>query len=79
MRHCVASYDRVCRRGVCTLWSMRCFDAAGEERRLTIDVLPRSRYVLEALGPCNRRATDEERAILSLWAQRESLQLARRL
>ena len=76
MRHCVASYSRWCLLGWSTIWSMRCYGPTGDERRLTIEVLPQRRFVRDALGFCNRRAKPEEREILKLWAQREGLELA---
>ena len=76
MEHCVATYDGDCRRGASSIWTMRCDDVEGVHRRLTVEVLSRARLIHEALGLENRDATDEERDVLRLWANREGLKVA---
>lgn len=71
MSHCVDTYDVACRRGYSTVLSLRC----GGERRLTIEVQPSGRRILQARGACNRPASDIERCALVRW-RRETLDRA---
>ena len=63
MGHCVAGYAALCSSGRSAIVSMRYHDA----RRLTVEVTPKTRQIIQARGPGNRGATSEERSVISLW------------
>ncbi|WP_437949452.1 PcfJ domain-containing protein [Sorangium sp. So ce296] len=77
LRHCVASYEDRCVRGVSSIWSLR--RQAGEgapARRFTIEVDPRARAIVQIRGFANRRADGHPRRIIGMWAERERLTVA---
>jgi len=55
--------------------SLRVRGVLTEHRRLTIEVVPLSRRIVTALGPCNRLPKDEERFVLEQWAREARLTL----
>lgn len=63
LRHCVASYAGRCVSGYSAIVSIRYNDV----RRITIEISPRTRRVVQARGLCNRQANAEELRVLSLW------------
>ena len=66
LRHCVASYAARCAAGHSAIVSAR-FD---DERRLTIEVEPRTRRIVQVRGFENRQATEEEWEVISCWAEK---------
>lgn len=81
-RHCVYSYAGMCASGRCAIVSLRWYAVAGEmpeERafcRLTLEVSPARREVVQIRGKSNRRATDDEMRIVRLWAGDHGLTIA---
>lgn len=63
MRHCVAQYASQCFRNESAIFSLR----ANGRRRVTIELDPRSRRVVQAQGPCNSRTKPEESAAIARW------------
>ena len=73
MRHCVASYLPVVRRGTTSIWSLR----RNGRRRATIEVSNRTRKVVQIKGRKNREPTARELAFVHKWARLAGLELAR--
>ena len=65
MKHCVASYAGRCASGHSAIVSVRHKD----DRRLTVEIEPCTRSVVQARGPFNRSADAEEQEVISLWAR----------
>ncbi|APR78908.1 Hypothetical protein A7982_04255 [Minicystis rosea] len=63
MHHCVASYAYRCARGETAIFSL----CAGGVRKVTIELDPVSRHMVQVRGACNRPATAEEQAVLARW------------
>ena len=63
MRHCVSSYDLRCAQGLSAIFSVR----FGGERRVTVELEPSTRRVVQARGFANRACTDEELAVIYRW------------
>ncbi|WP_414660129.1 PcfJ domain-containing protein [Horticoccus sp. 23ND18S-11] len=61
--HCVASYAARCAAGHSAIVSFRWND----QRRVTIEIDPRSRRVVQCRGPYNREASAEEQSVIGLW------------
>lgn len=75
MRHCVASYARSCAEGAASIWSLEREDAAGVEKRLTLEVANARRQLVQARGALNRRPQPEETELLRRWAAQAGLTL----
>lgn len=76
LRHCVASYVKQCSAGDSSIWSLQCEGSLERARLLTIQVLPRDRRIVTALGRCNTRPKPESRHIMERWAASENLEIA---
>lgn len=63
MSHCVASYAGRCASGHSAIVSMR----YNNSRRITVEMNPTTRQIVQARGACNRNVNTEEREVLSLW------------
>ena len=69
MRHCVASYWRLCSTGQAAIWSLTVEDASGRvERLLTLEVRNGERRVVQARGQSNRMPDPAELALLARWS-----------
>lgn len=75
LRHCVYGYASGCAEGRSEIVSFRWFAVASETEtptveveRITVEVSMQRRAVVQISGKLNRRATDEEMAIVRLWA-----------
>lgn len=68
MHHCVESYTSRCSIGLDSIFSL----TVNGERRLTIQVNPNRKIILQARGYQNRATTPEESMILNVW-QKEVL------
>ncbi|MBX9692958.1 MAG: PcfJ domain-containing protein, partial [Cyanobacteria bacterium] len=73
LRHCVASYARSCHQGQCSIWTLELQSELFRERRVTIEVNPKTRHIRQVRGLKNRYATDEEKRVIKLWSVREDL------
>jgi PcfJ-like protein len=76
MNHCVYSYAGRIGAGECAIWTLTLRDDTGHWRRLTIEVRPRSRQIVQARGRFNRRPDAHEMSALGEWASRNRLQIA---
>ena len=78
LRHCVASYATACVRGRSRIWSLRRGREPRPERSvLTIEVDPGTRFVVQARGFANARASGRPRRLLEQWARREGLAVSK--
>ena len=76
MQHCVASYAMSCAQGHSSIWTLERRSLDGQEKCVTIEVLPQSRHICQIRGRMNRLATDQELQIVRRWAEQEALQLS---
>lgn len=77
LRHCVASYEWRCHRGISSIWSLR--RQSGErpaEPRYTVEVERQTRRIVQIRGHCNRRADGLPRRLIGQWAHIQQLALA---
>ena len=72
LQHCVASYAARCATGYSAIVSVRC----NREIRITIEITPRTRQIVQARGTRNRQATPDEQEIIRRWLSEVVLQLA---
>jgi PcfJ-like protein len=75
-RHCVSTYERGCREGRCSIWSLRRRVDGRMERVLTLE-LTAQREVAQVRGRANRLATPDERKVLRVWAAERGVALPR--
>lgn len=73
MQHCVATYIHACARRRTSIWSMKVEQGERRKRLLTIEVIPRTRTILQAKGRRNSPPSDAAKAILQRWADQEGL------
>jgi PcfJ-like protein len=65
LRHCVASYAARCVADDSAIVSVR----FKETRRITVEIAPAARQVVQARGMCNRPASSEEQKVIGIWLQ----------
>ncbi|NTU80475.1 MAG: hypothetical protein HGA45_14030 [Chloroflexales bacterium] len=63
MHHCVASYAGHCAAGMAAIVSLCC----NGERRVTVEIHPLTRRVVQARGPYNGNPSVEDQAALDRW------------
>lgn len=63
MRHCVWSYDYKCAQGRAAIFSLR----FGGARRVTVEIEPHARRVVQARGVSNCACTDDEMRVIERW------------
>lgn len=68
LRHCVASYVDSCAKGRSSIWSMELEQSSVLEKRVTIEVNPNTRQIVQVRGKLNRLANPQELKILRRWA-----------
>ena len=73
MQHCVSHYVSDCARRKTTIWSMKYKTGRRKRRTLTIEVLPKSKVILQASGKKNCTPSDDAKNILTRWAAQEGL------
>jgi hypothetical protein len=76
MGHCVATYGHSCHHGRCSIWKMDVETEDGVEKALTIEVRRTDKMVRQIRGKYDRLATDEEKAVISRWAEQSGLTIA---
>ncbi|MEM9826612.1 MAG: hypothetical protein AAF958_08485 [Planctomycetota bacterium] len=89
LRHCVASYARMCASGTTSIWTMEVAEGpktAGSPGRdagtlclnkhLTIQVRPMDRTIVQIRGKHNRVRTPAEDAIIRRWCKAAGLKIA---
>jgi hypothetical protein len=81
-RHCVYSYAGMCASGRSAIVSLRWYAVVGDLPavhdfcRLTLEVNPAHREVVQIRGKMNRRATTDEMKIVRLWAGEHGLTIS---
>jgi hypothetical protein len=75
MGHCVYSYARWIETGECAIWTLTLKDDTSHWRRLTIEVRPSLRQIVQARGRFNRMPEPREMLALQAWATRNKLQV----
>ena len=73
MRHCVYSYAARIAKGDCAIWTLTLEDDAGHWRRLTVEVRPSLRAIVQARGRFNRMPEARDMVALNVWAGRNNL------
>jgi hypothetical protein len=76
MGHCVYSYARWIENGQCSIWTATVEDNAGHWRKLTIEVRPSERQIVQARGRHNRSPEPKDVLALEAWATRNRLQVS---
>jgi hypothetical protein len=76
MSHCVLSYARWIQSGECSIWTLTLEDDTGHWRRLTIEVRPSLRRIVQARGRFNRLPEERDRIALRAWAGRNNLEIS---
>jgi hypothetical protein len=76
MKHCVATYDRSCARGVTSIWSLEVETFGESAQVLTVELRNRQRLICQARGKCNALPAEKHRGILRRWAEQADLTLA---
>ena len=77
MRHCAASYAGSCASGRCAIFSLTANDGTGRQRRLTVEVSPANRQIVQGRGKLNAPAAGTDARILRAWAAAAGLTLGR--
>jgi len=75
MGHCVYSCARSIERRECAIWTLTLEDDTGHWRRLTIEVRPALRQIVQARGRFNRMPEPRDTRALEEWAARNGLQV----
>ena len=76
MGHCVYSYVPAIERLECSIWTLTLEDTTGHWRRLTIEVHPSMRRIVQARGRFNGLPEPRDMVALREWAGRNNLQIA---
>jgi hypothetical protein len=74
LRHCVASYARLCLWRRSQIWSLRrSRDSSTFRSVATIEIDPQTRAIVQARGLRNRAMSWRARELMLLWARRENI------
>jgi len=74
LRHCVASYARLCLWKRSQIWSLRRSKDSSTFRSVaTIEIDPKARAIIQARGLRNRAMSSRARELMLLWARRENI------
>ncbi len=76
MKHCVATYAESCHQGTCSIWAMEVEEHDGTEKRLTIEVSHPEMEIRQIRGKRNRRASNEELAMIRRWSTEQGMGIA---
>lgn len=73
LKHCVSSYSKSCKNGICSIFSYRVkeFNSLVTKSLLTIEV--RNKSIVQVRGKNNRLATKEEKNVIKSWANKYDL------
>ncbi|HRI44888.1 MAG TPA: PcfJ domain-containing protein [Fimbriimonadaceae bacterium] len=75
-RHCVVTYSRDCAEGRCRIVSLRWLGHGGAEfRRLTLEIWPDQKKIVQIKGNHNRNADEAEMKVVRKWASQNGLEL----
>jgi hypothetical protein len=75
LKHCVASYANSCAKGQSSIWTLELEQESTVEKRVTIEVHPPTRTIVQARGKLNRLPNDQESSIIRRWSTAASLVL----
>lgn len=75
--HCVATYSQSCVRGATSIWTLELESYAGIEKRITLEVHPATRTIVQARGKHNRKMKEQEASIVRRWCAVAGLSIAR--
>jgi hypothetical protein len=75
MQHCVLSYTNLCRRNICTIYSLT-QSSENEDLNHLITIEVRNNTIVQMRGYKNRAVQSDEKEIIALWANENSLQIA---
>ncbi len=76
MKHCVASYERSCAHGDCSIWTLEVETFEGRSKLLTIEVRTSTRLICQVRGKYNALAAEKHRGVLRRWAEQAGLRMA---
>jgi hypothetical protein len=76
LKHCVASYGRLCASGRARIWSLRRRRDGPPRPVLTIEVDPARRAIVQVRGLYNRSPMGRSWQLVQTWARREQLRLS---
>jgi hypothetical protein len=76
LKHCVASYGRLCANGRSRIWSLRRRRDGPPRPVLTIEVDPSRRAIVQVRGLYNRSPMGRSWQLVQTWARREQLRLS---
>ncbi len=75
LHHCVVTYNELCAKGICVIFSLRCgINNKQTYPRVTIEV--RDQKIVQKRGVRNRRCTPQEDEIIQIWANENRLRIA---
>ncbi len=75
LKHCVASYVSSCAKGQSSIWSMELEQSSVVEKRVTIEVNPATRHIVQVRGKLNRHPNQQELNTLRRWSTEANLVL----
>ncbi len=75
LKHCVASYVSSCAKGQSSIWSMELEQSSVVEKRVTIEVNPGTRHIVQVRGKLNRHPNQQELNIIRRWTTESKLVL----
>lgn len=77
MKHCVYTYVRSCRAGVCAIFSLTADTFSATERLVTIEVDIKRKQIVQAKARFNAKPSGEAMEVMKLWAEKVQLGIAR--
>ncbi|WP_283432144.1 PcfJ domain-containing protein [Neorhodopirellula lusitana] len=75
MKHCVGGYAGYCRRGISSIWSLRCHRGSKMQRIATIEVHPKEHRVVQVKSTSNQSPPHHAMELIREWAKREGIVL----
>lgn len=75
MRHCVATYAGLCKRGRSSIWAIEERTEGALHKLLTVEVRNDLQRVVQAQGKCNADPCPQARSVLERWARGAKLEL----
>jgi len=69
LNHCVATYAGRCLGGLSSIWSLKVHGLQTTRRVITIEIEPRKRTIVTALGDRNTSPSEDARRVMDAWAR----------
>lgn len=76
LQHCVRTYQDKCKSGRTSIWSLKSHGLTTVRRIITIELDPRQRQVITALGRHNSAPPKVARSVMEQWARLNELSIA---